>query len=80
MHLSSNDLRSILQTGVASPLVTCSKNDTLHTAFELLAASNGRADRLVCVDEARRVTGIVSLSDILNYFTTNPSWEAVSGT
>ena len=57
-----------LQTGVVSPLLTCSRADTLHHALELFAAAGGRAERVICVDAARRVTGVVSLSDIFAYF------------
>jgi CBS domain-containing protein len=67
----------LLQTGVASPLVTCSRSDTLQRALELLAAANGRADRLVCLDAEKRLTGIVSISDILNYFIAErPPWDS----
>lgn len=65
-----------LQTGIAAPLVTCSKRDTLQRAIELLAAAGGRAERLICVDDYRRVEGIVSLSDIFSYF--NPDGNANS--
>ena len=58
----------LAQTGVITPLITCDKNDTLHRALELFAGAGGRGERIFCVDEARRVTGIISLSDIFAYF------------
>lgn len=58
----------IAMTGIVAPLLTIAKGDTLKRALELLIAAQGRADRLVCVDEARRVTGIVSVSDIFDFF------------
>ncbi len=48
--------------------MTCDRNDTLHHAFTLFAAAGGRAERVICVDAARRVTGVVSLSDIFSWF------------
>ena len=56
------------QSGITSPLLTCDRNDTLQRALELLAAAGGCAERLICVDAARRVTGVVSLSNIFSYF------------
>lgn len=47
--------------GVAS----CTKNETLGTIMERIV--NKEVHRLVIVDEENRVTGIVSLSDILTY-------------
>jgi 5'-AMP-activated protein kinase regulatory gamma subunit len=44
----------------------CYKTDTLHMIFERFAAV--KAHRLVCVDEYTRCVGIVSLSDLFNYF------------
>lgn len=63
------DLRRAQQqmTGQPSSLLTCRAEDTLAHALTLFAAAGGRAERLVCVDGERRVTGIVSLSDIFSY-------------
>lgn len=58
---------SILQMGPSSPLVTCHRYETLHRCLELFAATQGRCERLVCVDEHNRCTGVVSLSDIFAY-------------
>nr|CCA22033.1 5'AMPactivated protein kinase subunit gamma putative [Albugo laibachii Nc14] len=44
----------------------CYKTDTLHMIFERFAAV--KAHRLVCVDEFVRCVGIVSLSDLFDYF------------
>jgi hypothetical protein len=51
-----------------TPLLTCSRTDTLAHALTLFAAAGGRAERVICVDAARRVTGVVSLSDIFAYW------------
>jgi hypothetical protein len=53
--------------GPSAPLVTCHRDDTLHRCLELFAATDGRCERLICVDEHSRCTGIVSLSDIFSY-------------
>jgi len=50
--------------GPPMPLVTCHRNESLYRCLELFAATGGRSQRLVCVDENRRCTGIVSLSDV----------------
>ena len=55
-------------TGVTTPLITCSKHDTLHHALELFAAAGGKAERLIAIDENSRVNGVVSLTDIFSYF------------
>lgn len=48
----------------------CSRFDSLHRALELFAATGGRAcERLVCVDEQQRCTGVVTLSDVFRFFT-----------
>ncbi|CCI45182.1 unnamed protein product [Albugo candida] len=44
----------------------CYKTDTLHMIFERFAAV--KAHRLVCVDEFARCVGILSLSDLFDYF------------
>lgn len=51
---------------VGEGLHLCYKTDTLHMIFERFAAV--KAHRLVCVDEYSRCVGIVSLSDLFNYF------------
>lgn len=56
------------QTGVGSSLLMCSMHQSLASALDLLAVAAGRVERLVCVDEGRRVTGIVALSDIFAFF------------
>lgn len=62
----------VQQTGIARPVVTCDKSDTLHRAMELFAASGCRAERLVCINRlTRQVNGVVSLSDILAYFSSD---------
>jgi CBS domain-containing protein len=57
----------IQMMGPSTPLVTCHRYDTLHRCLELFAATDGRCERLICVDEHNRCTGIVSLSDIFAY-------------
>lgn len=57
--------------------MTCRATDTLGHALRLLAVGGGRVERLVCVDDARRVTGVVSLSDIFGYFTRGHEVEAL---
>lgn len=51
---------------VGEGLHLCYKTDTLHMIFERFAAC--KAHRFVCVDEYLRCVGIVSLSDLFNYF------------
>ncbi|GAB9471469.1 hypothetical protein Gpo141_00008678 [Globisporangium polare] len=51
---------------IGEGLHLCYKTDTLHMIFERFAAV--KAHRLVCVDEYTRCVGIVSLSDLFNYF------------
>lgn len=53
---------------MVTPLLTCDRSATLHHALTLFAAAGGRGERVICVDAARRVTGVVSLSDIFAYF------------
>lgn len=71
--------------GPSTPLVTCDKMDSLHRALELFGATAGRCERLVCVDEHRRCTGVVSLSDIFAFFASRepvrlrPGWEGSGG-
>ena len=45
---------------------TCDKMGSLHTIFETFAAA--RTHRLVCIDKNNKCDGIVTLSDLLNYF------------
>lgn len=63
-------------TGVDSTLMTCRATDTLAQALTLLAVGGGRVERLVCVDDDRRVTGVVSLSDIFGWVTRGHEDEA----
>ncbi|EGZ20214.1 hypothetical protein PHYSODRAFT_491614 [Phytophthora sojae] len=51
---------------VGEGLHLCYKTDTLHMIFERFAAC--KAHRFVCVDEYSRCVGLVSLSDLFNYF------------
>jgi CBS domain-containing protein len=53
--------------GPPLPLLTCHKNETLHRCLELFAAMGGRCQRLICVDEHSRCTGIISLSDVFAF-------------
>ena len=55
------------QTGIGSSLLTCAATDTLENAITLFAVAAGRTERIICVDAERRVTGVVSLSDIFAY-------------
>ena len=50
------------------PVIRCSRYDTLHRILELLAAAGEHADRIVCVDEMGRCTGVVTITDIFAYF------------
>lgn len=63
----------ISMTGIGSNLLTCSAMDSLAHALTLFAAAGGRAERIVCVDSERRVTGIVSLSDLFAYICSDES-------
>jgi hypothetical protein len=54
--------------GPNTPVLKCSRYDTLHRVLELLAAGGEYSDRLVCVDEHGRCTGIVTITDIFSYF------------
>lgn len=53
--------------GPPLPLLTCHRHETLRRCLELFAAMGGRCQRLICVDEFQRCTGIVSLSDVFAY-------------
>ena len=48
--------------------VTCKRTESLRTVITRILYY--RADRLVCVDNMNRVTGIVSVADILNFLVT----------
>jgi CBS domain-containing protein len=41
--------------------------DTLEHAITLFTVAAGRTERIICVDAERRVTGIVSLSDLFAF-------------
>ncbi|KAF6005424.1 Protein kinase, AMP-activated, gamma 1 non-catalytic subunit [Cyanidiococcus yangmingshanensis] len=49
------------------PPATCSPKDTLRTVFERLG-HDFRIHQIFVVDENRRVIGVISLSDILDFF------------
>ena len=51
----------------AEQLMLCAPTITLHNAFELLS-TNQKVLHLVCVDGEQRPIGIVSISDIFDYF------------
>ena len=50
------------------PLLRCRRTDTLQRALEQLAAAGDKFDRLLCVDDAGRCTGVITISDILSHF------------
>ncbi|PRP88884.1 CBS domain-containing protein [Planoprotostelium fungivorum] len=60
---------TVLEYKQKEPFYTCSKKDTLGPILSQLVRT--RVHRLVCVDNTNRVEGVISLSDILNYFTVN---------
>mmetsp|Transcript_12431 Transcript_12431/g.19101 ORF Transcript_12431/g.19101 Transcript_12431/m.19101 type:complete len:370 (-) Transcript_12431:288-1397(-) len=60
-------LRGQRQRGAPNRLHTCSPQDTLQAIFELFAEVRFRV--LVCVDAEQRCVGIVSVHDLLSYFT-----------
>ena len=68
------------QTGIGSNLLTCSATDTLEHAITLFAVAAGRTERVVCVDAERRVTGIISLSDIFAFFSAEEGDASPRGT
>eukprot|EP01012_Entosiphon_sulcatum_P063993 TRINITY_DN9243_c0_g1_i1.p1 TRINITY_DN9243_c0_g1~~TRINITY_DN9243_c0_g1_i1.p1 ORF type:complete len:401 (+),score=79.74 TRINITY_DN9243_c0_g1_i1:188-1390(+) len=49
-----------------TPIFTCSKTTTFGAALQHLATSGAR--RLVCVDEANHVDGVVSVGDVFRFF------------
>eukprot|EP01084_Bolivina_argentea_P080248 145403_1 len=49
------------------PLITCSPQDSLQTIFEIFSRTKFR--RIVCVDVDGRCRGLISVSDLLRYFT-----------
>lgn len=51
-------------------IYTCTLNDRLDTIFDTIRKS--RVHRLVVVDEARQLKGLLSLSDILEYTLNSP--------
>lgn len=55
--------------------MTCSLNDTIGKAMAMFATAGGRVERLICVDEAKRATGVVALSDLFAYFTKDTTLE-----
>jgi len=57
---------TVLEYKQKDPFYTCSKKDTLGPILSQLVRT--RVHRLVCVDNTNRVEGVISLSDILNYF------------
>ncbi|KAJ4455414.1 putative 5'-AMP-activated protein kinase subunit gamma-2 [Paratrimastix pyriformis] len=59
------------EAGEQHPVYKCTRDDTLKTVFGRLATYN--VHRLVVVDEASRLVGIVSVNDILRFFTAPPS-------
>ena len=59
--------RARAQTGIGSSLLTCAATDTLEHAITLFTVAAGRTERIICVDAERRVTGIVSLSDLFAF-------------
>jgi CBS domain-containing protein len=65
--------------GPAAPIVTCSRADSLHRALTLFAAAGGLCERLVCVDELGRCTGVVTLSDVFRYFSSGAAPRADAG-
>ncbi len=48
------------------PLITCSPQDSLQTIFEIFYCTKFR--RIVCVDADGRCRGLISVSDLLRYF------------
>jgi len=60
-------LASQRSEGMPNRLHVCSPQDTLQAVFELFAEVRFRT--LVCVDNNKRCVGIVSVHDLLSYFT-----------
>ncbi len=58
----------VAMMGPTAPFVTCGRGDSLHRALELFAAAGGLCERLVCVDDVGRCTGVVTLSDVFAWF------------
>ncbi len=56
--------------GPTAPFVTCNRLDSLSRALSLFAAAGTLCERLICVDELGRCTGVVALTDIFNYIST----------
>mmetsp|Transcript_1362 Transcript_1362/g.1836 ORF Transcript_1362/g.1836 Transcript_1362/m.1836 type:complete len:377 (-) Transcript_1362:104-1234(-) len=68
MQMSVGEMLTNQQNeGMPNRLHTCSPQDTLQTVFELFAEVRFRT--LVCVDSEYRCVGIVSVHDLLSYFT-----------
>ncbi len=51
-------------------IYTCTLNDRLDTVFDTIRKS--RVHRLVVIDEASQLKGLLSLSDILDYTLNSP--------
>lgn len=51
-------------------IYTCTLNDRLDTIFDTIRKS--RVHRLIIIDEAKQLKGLLSLSDILNYTLNSP--------
>ena len=62
----------------AEQLMLCAPSITLHNAFELLS-TNQKVLHLVCVDSDQRPIGIVSISDIFDYFASDAPVPAGAG-
>eukprot|EP01117_Protostelium_nocturnum_P007484 TRINITY_DN2676_c0_g1_i1.p1 TRINITY_DN2676_c0_g1~~TRINITY_DN2676_c0_g1_i1.p1 ORF type:complete len:538 (-),score=154.97 TRINITY_DN2676_c0_g1_i1:14-1627(-) len=56
----------ILEYKQKAPFHTCSKKDSLGPILSKLVKT--RCHRLICVDSTNRIEGVISLSDILQYF------------
>ena len=60
------EARATKDFGDLEPVHTCNKMGSLHTIFQTFAIA--KSHRLVCIDKNNRCDGIVTLSDLLNYF------------
>ena len=61
-----DEARKHKELGEIEEVHTCSKRETLHSLFQCFAKS--RTHRIICVDDEGYCEGIVTLSDLLNYF------------
>ena len=50
----------------AEELHVCHASDTLQEIFMQFATT--KVHRIICIDEEKKVVGVVSLSDLLSYF------------